>query len=177
MLRLIGTSTGILYRGLPQLPAGIDTTQPFGFHPQNPWPNSLILDPTEINIAQTAVTGYNAVIQNVANTFGFVLADMNALFNTIRQADFTGGYKVDGMTFKTTYVTGGLFSLDGVHPTSQGHAIIANEFIKAINTNFNANIPKINIATIPSSIQLVGKVSYINGYPQIDPKAFDHLLY
>lgn len=176
---LLGQPTGKFYRDFnyPQLPTGVDTTKPFGFHPQNPWPNPLILDSLEISIAQTAVTQYNSVIQSVANTFGFALADVNTLFNTIRQADFAGGYVVDGLTLRTDYIRGGLFSLDGVHPTAQGHAIVANEFIKAINAKFNAKIPRINVATIPASLPLAGKIVFVDGYPQVEPSVFDNLLF
>lgn len=176
---LLGQPTGKFYRDFnyPQLPAGVDTTKPFGFHPQNPWPNPLILDSLEISVAQIAVTSYNSVIQSVATTFGFALADVNTLFNTIRQADFSGGYVIDGLTLRTDYIRGGLFSLDGVHPTAQGHAIVANEFIKAINTKFNAKIPRINVATMPASLPLAGKIVWIDGYPQVDPTVFDNLLF
>lgn len=176
---IIGQPTGKFYRdfGFPQLPAGIDTTKPFGFHPQNPWPNAFILDPDEISIAQQTTTAYNAAILNMANNFGFGLVDIHTLFNTIRQSDFTGGYRVNGITFRTAYITGGLFSLDGVHPTSQGHALIANEFIKVINSKFNANIPAINVATIPPSLQFTGKVLSKGEYPQFPVNAFDRLLF
>jgi lysophospholipase L1-like esterase len=175
---ILGDTTGRYYTlSGTQIPTGIDITQPFGFHPLNPWPNSLILDPEELSIAQTAVTSYNVVIQNVANTFNFGLVNINTFFTSIRQADFTGGYKTDGFTFSTAYITGGLFSLDGVHPTSQGQGLIANEFIKVINAKYNASIPKVNIATIPPSLKFTSKVGKLEGYPQVPPEAFEHLLF
>ncbi len=76
------------------------------------------------------------------------------------------------------FVTGGLFSLDGVHPTSQGQAIIANEFIKITNAKFNANLPLIDVSTIPGSLTLTGKVGLDkNGYAIFPKDAFDHLLF
>jgi phospholipase/lecithinase/hemolysin len=113
----------------------------------------------------------------MANNFGFGLVDIHTLFNTIRQSDFTGGYRVNGITFRTSYITGGLFSLDGVHPTSQGHAIVANEFIKVINSKFNATIPAIDVTTIPASLQFTGKIYNKDGYPQFPVNAFNSLLY
>lgn len=173
---LLGQQTGKFYRdnNITTLPAGIDTTQPFGFHPQNPWPNSLILDPGEINIALTATASYNAVIQSVATNFNFGLVDINTLFNTIKTQ---GGIKLDGITFSATYVTGGLFSLDGVHPTNHGHAIVANEFIKVINSKYNAKIPAIQLSQIPPSLKFTGKIGDKFGYPQVPPEAFDRLLF
>ena len=51
---LLGQPTGKFYRDFhfPALPVGIDTTQPFGFHPQNPFPNAFVLDADEIVIAR-----------------------------------------------------------------------------------------------------------------------------
>ncbi|MGC1472447.1 MAG: G-D-S-L family lipolytic protein, partial [Psychroserpens sp.] len=36
-------------------------------------------------------------------------------------------------------VTGGAFSLDGVHPTARGYALIANEVMKAIDATYGSN--------------------------------------
>jgi hypothetical protein len=44
----------------------------------------------------------------------------------------------------TQFVTGGIFSLDGIHLTPLGNALLANEFIRAINMKFGSTIPKIN---------------------------------
>jgi hypothetical protein len=42
-----------------------------------------------------------------------------------------------------------LFSYDGVHPSSRGNVIIANEFIKVMNTRFKASIPLISFSAAP----------------------------
>jgi lysophospholipase L1-like esterase len=176
---LLGQPTGKFYRDkhFPALPAGIDTTKPFGFHPQNPFPNAYVLDPDEITIANNAVTAFNSIIAGLATNFGFGLVDINSRFNQFRAADFGSGTVIDGITFRTFYVQGGLFSLDGVHPTNQGQAILANEFIKAINTKFGASIPFIDVSSIPGSLILHKMVQYKNGYPIIPPGVFDHLLF
>ncbi|RKY98186.1 MAG: hypothetical protein DRQ13_03815 [Ignavibacteriae bacterium] len=177
---LVGTPTGKFYRdfGFPGLPPGIDTTQAFGVHPQNPWPDALILDSGEMVTATTTVDAYNTVIANVAGANDFGLVDINVFFKNIRANDFTGGTDINGIAFTTMYVTGGIFSLDGVHPTGQGQAIIANEFIKITNSKFNAKIPLIDVSTIPGSLTLTGKVSLDkNGYAIFPKDAFDHLLF
>lgn len=175
---LLGQPTGRYYRDLGiAMPAGFDTTKPFGFHPQNPWPNALILDVDEIQVASTAINNYNSIIANFASSVKFGLVDMNKLFRDIRQNDFTGGTVFNGRVFTTTFVTGGLFSLDGVHPSSQGQGIIANEFIKVINSKFNANFPLVDVSAIPGSLIFSGKLNFQNGYPIIPIKAFDRLLF
>ena len=176
---LLGQPTGKFYRDkhFSALPAGIDTTKPFGFHPQNPFPNAYVLDPGEITISNNAVASYNAIIAGLAQTFSFGLVDINTKFNQFRAADFTTGTVINGIVFKTLYVTGGLFSLDGVHPTNQAHAIVANEFIKVINSKFGATIPLIDVSSIPGSLILHKQVNFENGYPIIPAGAFDHLLF
>lgn len=176
---LLGQPTGKFYRDYhyPALPVGIDTTKPFGFHPQNPFPNPFVLDQGEITIANNTVAQYNSIIAGLAQNFGFGLVDINTKFNQFRAADFSGGTVINGITFKTLYVTGGLFGLDGVHPTNQAQAIIANEFIKVINSKFGASIPLIDVGAIPGSLILHKAVQYKNGYPIIPKEAFDHLLF
>ena len=51
----------------------------------------------------------------------------------------------DGIPLSSNYISGGIFSLDGVHLTPRGYAIVANEFIKAINSKYGSNIPLTNI--------------------------------
>ncbi len=175
---LLGQPTGKYYRDLGiSIPAGIDTTKPFGFHPQNPWPNALILDSDEIQVANTAVNDYNNIIANFATAVNFGLVDINKLFREIRQNDFTGGTVFNGRVFTTTFVTGGLFSLDGVHPSSQGQGIIANEFIKVINSKFNAKFPLVDVSAIPGSLLFSGKLNFKNGFPDIPIEAFNRLLF
>lgn len=176
---LIGVPTGKFYRdnNYPGLPAGIDTTKPFGVHPQNPWPDALTLDPGEIITAQTAAEGYNNIIAATASDKGFEVVDFNSVLKNIRAKDFSGGTVINGVTFTTMYVEGGLFSLDGVHPSYQGQAIMANEIIKVLNAKFDASIPLIDVSTIPGSLNFSGQVVMKNGYPVFGKGTFDHLLF
>ncbi len=175
---LLGQPTGKFYRdnNIP-VPLGVDTTKPFGFHPQNPFPDAFVLDPDEIATSNNAVTGFNNVIAGVAQQSSFYVVDINTRFNELRAADFLGGTVINGITFTTTYVQGGLFSLDGVHPSSQAHGIIANEFIKVINSKFNANIPLVDVGTIPGSIFFNAKYGFKNDNLVIPHNLFDHLLF
>jgi len=145
---LLGQNTGKWYRDnrITTLPPGIDTTKPFGFHPQNPWPDALTLDSGEQTIVADAVAGFNASIDSICANRGIGVVNFNSFLRTISQ---TGLY-VSGLgTFSSSYITGGVFSYDGVHPTSRGGAIIANEWIKVINSKFNASIPPISPGSAP----------------------------
>ncbi|MCK4358371.1 MAG: SGNH/GDSL hydrolase family protein [Candidatus Cloacimonetes bacterium] len=153
---LLGQSTGQYYRDndISPIPAGIDTTQVFGLHPQNPWPDALVLDEDEIATIVDVTNSYNNTISDLATANDFVLVDIYTFFNEIAASV----YSADGLDFTTEYIKGGLFSLDGVHPTSRGYAIVANKFIETINAEFDAEIPYIYIPTIPGSIPLAGGI-------------------
>jgi hypothetical protein len=159
---LLGTATGKWYRDnhYPGIPAGIDTTKPFGFDPRNPWPDALILDADEIVTAATATAAFNTQIANVATAKGFGLVDIHTIFNSIFfDSIYKGAYTYTGVQFTAFFISGGLFSLDGVHPSSQGQGLIADEFIKVINTKFGSNYPLIQLATIPGSLNF-GKKAF-----------------
>ncbi len=159
---LLGDTNGKYYtdNGITP-PAGIDTNQPFGFHPQNPWPDAFILDADEQTVAANAITSFNNTISGVvASNPNFALVDINTVFK-----GFIQGKMVDGLGFSTAFVLGRLFSLDGVHPTTQGYGIVANEFIKVINSKFGANIPQVNISTLPGSVPVTKMNTGILGLP------------
>jgi hypothetical protein len=175
---LLGTPTGKYYRDNNiTIQAGIDTTKPFGFHPQNPWPDGLTLDADEISTTASAVSQYNTTIQSIANAKGWGLVDINSVFNMIRANDFSGGTDYNGIKFKTIYVEGGLFTLDGTHPTSQAQGIIANEFIKVINAEFGAAIPLIDVSTIPGSLPFYGQILGKKGFPILPPETFRYIYF
>lgn len=173
-----GLPTGRFYKenNYPGLPAGVDTTKPFGLHPQNPIPDPLILDEDEMIVAHNSTVEFNSTIAAVVTAKNFILVDMNTEFNKLRLGDFAGGTVIDGINFKTSFITGGLFSLDGVHPTSQGQGLIANYFIKAINSSLGSSIPLINLSTIPGSIVLTKKLNKY-GLPEFEPGAFDNIKF
>jgi len=177
---LVGTPNGKFYRDFqyPAIPTGVDTTMPFGVHPQNPWPDALILDAGEKTTADNTTQAYNSVISTAAVNNGFGLADLHTIFRNFRMRDFSGGTVINGITYTTTFITGGLFSLDGIHPTNQGQGIIANAFLEVINKNFNASIPLIDVSTIPGSLNFATNSSANKQGYYIFPKgAFDHLLF
>jgi len=149
----LGDRSGAFYSatGIP-VPAGVVTDSAFGFSPYNPWPDMFTLDPSEIVIAQTATSGFNNVISSVvsANSTTWVLVDINSFFDNVA----ANGLIINGIYFTTSFILGNTFSLDGVHPTTRGYAVIANEFISAINTKFNASISKVNVSSFPASIDL-----------------------
>jgi len=166
----LGQPTGLWYRvnKYPALPAGIDTTKPFGFHPQNPWPNALVLDADEQTACTNAISAFNSTIATVAAANGAAVVDFFSFFNTVAR----NGYGVAGETYTVAYVSGALFSLDGVHPSSRGYGIIANEYIKVMNAKFAMSIPYVDVSQLPGIPAPLGKISMQNGLPVLPADAF-----
>jgi hypothetical protein len=115
-----------------------------------PLPGSSVLTRVEMAQVRAAVDGYNTIIATQAKSHGAALVDVHGLTDSIRDR----GYVVHGQRLTTDYL-GGVFSLDGIHPTYTGHALVANEFIHALNTQFAAGIPPISIEQVAAADPLV----------------------
>jgi len=105
-----------------------------------PIPNQYVLTTTEINAIETAISGYNTAIKAAANNNNLAFVDVNAFLNQTKT-----GFVFDGITFNAAFVTGGAFSLDGIHLTPVGNALLANEFIKSINAKYNSTILQVDV--------------------------------
>ena len=57
----------------------------------------------------------------------------------------TDGIVSNSFTLTSTYVTGGTFSLDGIHPSPRGYAFLANKFIEAIKAKYGSNMKGVNL--------------------------------
>lgn len=99
------------------------------------------LDKDELTAISTAQANYNATIKALAQANGLAFVDAQAVFKQVA----TQGVPFDGGVLTTAFVTGGFFSLDGVHPTPRGYAYLANIVLDAINTTYNSTVPKVNI--------------------------------
>ncbi len=110
-----------------------------------PVPNQYILTETEITNINNATAAFNDIIKAAADDNGLAFVDVNAIMKEAA----TTGLTFDGITFTPTFVQGNLFSLDGIHLTPQGYAVVANYFIDAINGQYSAQIPKVAITDYP----------------------------
>ncbi|MCH9030074.1 MAG: SGNH/GDSL hydrolase family protein [Bacteroidetes bacterium] len=169
---LMGKPTGKFYtdNGFPALPPGIDTTQVFGFHPQNPFPDALVLDPAEITIAKDASDAFNGIISAEAGSRDIAVVDINTFLKNL----LTSPIPVPGIgVFSSSFITGGTFSYDGVHPSSRGYGIIANEWIKVINQKFGANVPEVDLNSLPGIP--IGKIS-AGAFPNYPPGYYNSMI-
>lgn len=108
-----------------------------------PLADNWILSKDEILEVKTATDAYNATIQSIASAKGLAFVDANALMTQVAN----GGITANNFTVTATYVTGGGFSLDGVHPSPRGYALISNEFIKAINATYGSNFKGVSLGS------------------------------
>ncbi|WP_248724768.1 G-D-S-L family lipolytic protein [Seonamhaeicola sp. ML3] len=100
-----------------------------------PLSDKWVLLPSEQQEIKTAIDAYNTVIQNTAASAGLAFVDANALLTQLAST----GIPYNNFILKSNLVTGGAFSLDGVHLTSRGYAMAANEFMKAIDAQYGTN--------------------------------------
>ncbi|OIV42292.1 SGNH/GDSL hydrolase family protein [Flavobacterium johnsoniae] len=107
-----------------------------------PLPDRYVLLPSEVAEIGVATAAYNSTIKTVAEANGLAIVDAESIMADLNKPN---GITMNNFTLKATFVTGGMFSLDGVHPSPRGYAFIANKFIEAINGKYGSNLKGVNI--------------------------------
>ncbi len=118
----------------------------YGLSPLNPISDNQVLDKAEVAIALDYVKSYNATIKSVADAKGLALFDAYTLLNSFKGA----GKIIDGVDFNSGFIKGNAFSLDGVHLTQKGYAVVANGFISVINAKYGSSLSTVPIANYPA---------------------------
>ena len=106
-----------------------------------PLPDRYVLIPTEVDEIVAATDAYNVTIENAKNNFDVAFVDTKSIMNQLNSS----GIVANNYTLTSTFVTGGAFSLDGVHPSPRGYALIANKFLEAINAKYGSNFKGVNL--------------------------------
>ncbi len=112
-----------------------DSLKCAGWGARKPLPDRYVLDAEEVNNIQAATTAFNQVIYNAAQKHGLAYMDAGGYLKTLQ-----AGIVYNGVTFSATFVTGGAFSLDGIHLTPRGYALVANEIIRTINARYGSTV-------------------------------------
>jgi len=110
-----------------------------GWGSLKPIPHQYVLTETELTEINDAITAYNTKLKAVADAKGLAFADVNAFMSRAK-----AGILYNGIGMNAQFVSGGIFSLDGVDLTPIGNALLANEFIKAINAKYGSTIPQVD---------------------------------
>ncbi|MDE1193529.1 MAG: hypothetical protein PW786_15490 [Arachidicoccus sp.] len=128
------TTSSVIGTNVPNVPSPINV---YGI--SYPLDDQYVLTKTEAGNIQTATTGFNSILKNAASTAGLAYVDVNAFLASAKT-----GIMYDGRSINATFVTGGAFSLDGIHLTPLGNALLSNQFIMAINKQYGSTIPLID---------------------------------
>ena len=118
----------------------LDSVKCHGMGTLNPFRDEFVLTLDEINEIKTKIDQYNSVITSIGQTYGLAIADVNSMISQL-----TSGTVYNGVSMSATFVSGGAYSLDGLQLNPIGQALLANQFIKAINATYNANIPHASV--------------------------------
>ena len=121
----------LMSQGLPQALAGQFAIEGITLPLEDKW----ALIPSEQDEIATAIQAFNNTIDGLRGQAGLGLVDANSLLNNLAM----GGIESDDFVLTSDLVLGGAFSLDGVHPNARGYALIANEFMKAIDATYGSN--------------------------------------
>ncbi|MDR2122728.1 MAG: G-D-S-L family lipolytic protein [Flavobacteriaceae bacterium] len=106
-----------------------------------PLEDKWVLTAAETKNINDATIAFNTIIKDLANKYDLAFANINSL---VIKLNGLSGILYDGVNYTSTFVTGGTFSLDGVHLTGRGYAFVANEFIRSINQKYGSNLPLVN---------------------------------
>jgi lysophospholipase L1-like esterase len=109
---------------------------------KGPLPSSDVLRAPQVLETRAIIDAYNLIIA--------ILVDIHTLTDQIRSQ----GIEADGHHLTNAFL-GGVFSLDGVHPTNTGYAVIANKFITTLNQTRGTSIPLVNINEVASTDPLI----------------------
>jgi lysophospholipase L1-like esterase len=115
-----------------------------------PLTDSGFLNASEITQIQATVDQYNSAIGQQVSATGGVLVDLHAYFQKLQSGITINNYKA------TTTFLGGIFSLDGLHPTNTGYALIANQYIDALNTSAKTKIADVDVSAVATADPLFG---------------------
>jgi lysophospholipase L1-like esterase len=103
-----------------------------------------VITTAELTGLATAVAQFNAHIQTSATARGFAYFDINPLL-AAKVADGTipAFPDISGAALNPpqSVTFGPLFSLDGVHPSSLAHQVVADSMASAINQFYGTSLP------------------------------------
>lgn len=111
-----------------------------GWGSVKPIPKRYVLSADEVAAVRNATAAFNGIIADNAAKHNLGLMDANTYMKTLQ-----AGITWNGVTYTPTFVTGGAFSLDGIHLTPRGYALVANEIIRVINRQYKSTLPEVDI--------------------------------
>jgi len=106
-----------------------------------PLSDRWVLSKNEVAELKAATDAYNVTIKALATSKNLAFVDANAVLSQV----FNGGIRFDNYHLSSSYAVGGAFSMDGVHPSPRGYALIANKFMEAINAKYGSTFRPVDL--------------------------------
>ncbi|OGX82353.1 hypothetical protein [Hymenobacter glacialis] len=152
LLSRVGQPTAVVVGGATlMLPYGLDS--------RNPLRDADVLDESELTFVSFVLNGYNNELETLARDvykMPVITPDGNqrALNLDVVLFDQVAGLiSVGGVVYSPELVRGNFFSLDYYTLTPRGNGLLANAFITAINKAYRANIPAVDVNSLPTVAQ------------------------
>ncbi|WP_276133241.1 SGNH/GDSL hydrolase family protein [Polluticoccus soli] len=122
----------------------MDSVKCAGWGTKKPIPGNYVLTLAEIAAAQKATDDFNVIINTVNKAKNIATVDMFGYFKTIQS-----GVAFNGISYNANFINGSFFSLDGIHPSARGYALVANAIIREINLFYGAKISSVDANKFP----------------------------
>ena len=101
--------------------------------------DEFVLDAGELQYLRGVIAEYNQIIRDLADQYNLAIVDVFDFSKNLKS-----GFVYNGVTMSSKFVSGGAYSLDGIHFNAKGNALLANEFLKSINLKYKSRIPLLN---------------------------------
>jgi hypothetical protein len=106
--------------------------------------DSQVAMPAEVAGMVAAVDGYNTFLEAESGARGYGYFDLNpSLQDAVDNGDIPPFPDLSGVPTGGSVTFGPLFSLDGLHPSTETHRLVADSLISAVNQTFGTTIPQL----------------------------------
>lgn len=127
---------------------------PYGRNIRNPLRDADVLDKDELGRISGVLNNYNTYLETLAASYKLPIItgiqrtlDLDvALFDQV-----AGVISVGGVQYSSEPVRGNFYSLDYYTLTPRGNALLANTFITAFNKAYRANLPVVDVNSLPTT--------------------------
>ena len=104
--------------------------------------DAQVVTPTELAGLQNAVAGFNSYISAQAAARGMAYLDMNPTLAALKATGAIPAIPNFAPALANQPVTfGNYFTLDGVHPSTLAHQLVADSLVSTVNSFFGTSIP------------------------------------
>jgi|LGVF01.1.fsa_nt_gb hypothetical protein len=141
--------------------AGLDPTDPTGSmitaseRLANPIETKWVLDKGEEELVTNKTKELNDYISiSVASNPNWMLINSGDLLESANNTT------IDGVFFTLNYISGNMFSMDGIHLTPHGYGIIAKEMVNRMNADWQQSLPAVDVSTYGGIKTQEGRVTF-----------------